>query len=301
MPSSPWTIQSLIHTTAGYFERKGVDNPRLNAEVLLAHLLGCRRLDLYLRFDQPLREDELDGYRELVRRRALREPLQYIRGLQEFWSLDFEVGPGVLIPRPETEILLQEAFRLMKGGRVPGEGTPRVLDLGTGTGVLAVCTSLEMAGARVWASDCSQAALDTARKNAGRHNVAERIRFVRGDLLAPFRQGNRGFDLILSNPPYVGSEEFEDLEPEVRDHEPRQALDGGPGGMEIIRRILTDAPFHLSSRGRLLVEMDPRQMDEALETADTVGVYDRPEPVRDYHRRYRVLSLAMGRPSGGKP
>ncbi len=301
MSSSSWTIQSLIHTTAGYFERKGVDNPRLNAEVLLAHLLGCRRLDLYLRFDQPLREDELDGYRELVRRRALREPLQYIRGLQEFWSLDFEVGPGVLIPRPETEILLQEALRLMKEGRVPGEGTPRVLDLGTGTGVLAVCTSLEMTGARVWASDSSQAALNTARKNARRHNVAERIRFVRGDLLAPFRQASRGFDLILSNPPYVGSEEFGDLEPEVRDHEPRQALDGGPGGMEIIRRILADAPSHLSSGGRLLVEMDPRQMDEALKTAGAMGVYDLREPVRDYHRRYRVLSLAMGRPSGGQP
>jgi len=295
MPSSSWTIQPLLNTTAEYLARKGVDHPRLNAEVLLAHLLECRRIDLYLRFDQPLSDEELSGYREVIRRRARREPLQYIRGVQEFWSLDFEVGPGVLIPRSETEILLDRALALVREGQAPGGGAPRVLDLGTGSGVIAVCIAREIPGARVWASDLLPVALETARRNARKHGVEERIQFLRGDLLAPFREGPGGFDLILSNPPYVGSEEFVDLEPEVRDYEPRQALDGGPGGLEIVRRILWDAPARLSPGGRLLVEMDPGQVDEAQQTADATGAYGRLERIPDYTRRPRVLSMALGR------
>jgi len=294
MPSS-WTIQPLLNTTTGYLERKGIENARLNAEVLLAHLLRCRRIDLYLRFDQPLKDEELSGYREMIRRRVRREPLQYIRGLQEFWSLDFEVGPGVLIPRSETEVLLERALSLVREGEAPGGDSPRVLDLGTGSGVIAVCFAREIPGARVWASDLSDVALEAAGRNARRHGVSERIQLVRGDLLAPFREGSREFDLILTNPPYVGSEEFVDLEPEVRDHEPREALDGGPGGLELVRRILQDAPSRLSAGGRLLVEMDPGQMDEAGRTADTTGAYDRPRRIPDYTRRDRVLSLSLGR------
>ena len=293
MAPRPWTIKALLDTTTGYLRDKGVGNPRLDAEVLLAHLLRCRRLDLYLRFDQPLREDELAGYRELVRRRARREPLQYIRGHQEFWSLDFAVGPGVLIPRPETEILLERALTLVREGKVPGGTEPRVLDLCTGSGVLAVCFALEIAGALVWAGDCSPAALDKARENARSHGVEDRIAFVGGDLLDPFRENGLVFDLILSNPPYVDSGELEVLQPEVRDHEPRKALDGGPGGMEIVRRILCDAPASLSPGGRLLVEMDPRQMDEAQRTADGTGAFGPPELIPDYTRRPRVLSLVV--------
>ncbi|MFO7785673.1 MAG: peptide chain release factor N(5)-glutamine methyltransferase [Thermodesulfobacteriota bacterium] len=294
MQPRSWTIKGILEVTTAYLEQKGVPGPRLDAEVLLAHLLDCRRLDLYLRFDQPLSEEEVAGYRDLVRRRAGREPLQYIRGRQEFWSLDFEVASGVLIPRPETEVLVEQAMALFNGGAIPGKEAPKVLDLGTGSGILAVCVAREISGARIWASDTSLYALALARKNARTHGVENRISFVRGDLLAPFREGGTGFDLIVSNPPYVDSEELNRLGPEVRDYEPRQALDGGPGGMEVVKRILRDAPAFLSPGGRLLLEMDPRQMDEAFKTAEALGAYDNPESIPDYTRRPRVISLEKG-------
>jgi release factor glutamine methyltransferase len=299
MPPRPWTIKALIDVTAGYLREKGVDSPRLDAELLLSHILGCRRLDLYLRFDQPLSEEELAGYRGLVRRRAGREPLQYICGRQEFWSLDFEAGPGGLIPRPETELLVEKALALHREGGLAG-GALRVLDLGTGSGVLAVCTAREIETARVWASDISMGALTLARRNARRHGMDERISWVQGDLFAPFRPSDRSrFDLILSNPPYVPEEELQGLAPEVRDHEPLRALNGGPGGMEVVRRILQEAPAFLTQGGRLLMEVDPRQTEEALRTAEETGAYDRVEAIRDHTGRFRVVDARVKGPEGG--
>ncbi len=297
MPPRSWTIKGILEVTTAYLKQKGVQSPRLDAEVLLAHLMNCRRLDLYLRFDQPLSEEELAGYRSLVRRRAGREPLQYIRGRQEFWCLDFEVDSGVLIPRPETEVLVEQALALFRQGSIPGKDMPRVLDVGTGCGILAVCMAREISGAGIWASDTSPYALALAGRNARTHGVLERIEFLRGDLLTPFREGRANFDLILSNPPYVDSKALDGLEPEVRDHEPRQALDGGPGGMEFVRRILLDAPAFLSPGGRLLMEMDSAQMNEAMETAEAVGAYESQESIQDYTRRPRVLSLSRKRSS----
>ncbi len=294
MPPRSWTIKGILEVTTAYLKQKGVQSPRLDAEVLLAHLMNYRRLDLYLRFDQPLSEEEVAGYRSLVRRRARREPLQYIRGRQEFWSLDFEVDSRALIPRPETELLVEQTLTLYRRGAIPGKEAPRILDLGTGCGVLAVCLAREIIGALIWASDTSLGAISLARKNARTHGVEKRIGFVRGDLLAPFKEGGAGFDLILSNPPYVDSEELDGLEPEVRDHEPRQALDGGPGGIGFVRRILVDAPAFLSPGGRLLLEMDSRQLDEALKTAEAMGAYDQLESIQDYTRRPRVISLRKG-------
>ena len=300
MPPRSWTIKALIDVTADYLREKGIDSPRLDAELLLSHLLGCRRLDLYLRFDQPLSEDEISGYRSLVRRRAGREPLQYICGRQEFWSLDFEVGPGVLIPRPETELLVETALALHREGGLPGGDAPRILDLGTGSGILAVCMAGEIETARVWASDVSMEALARARRNARSHGLDERISWVQGDLFAPFRPSEAGrFDLILANPPYVPEEELQALAPEVRDHEPRQALDGGPGGMEAVRRILGEAPVFLSRGGWLLVELDPRQAEEALKTAEDAGAYDRVEAIRDHTRRFRAVSARVEDPGRG--
>ncbi len=299
MPSRSWTIKALLDVTSGYLHQKGVDAPRLAAEVLLAHLLECRRLDLYLRFDQPLSEEEVSGYRVLVRRRAAREPLQYICGRQEFWSLDFEVGPGVLIPRPETEHVVEHALALHDAGGIPGRGAPRVLDLGTGAGVLAVCIAREVEGARVWASDISTEALERARRNARTHGVERRISWLAGDLFGPFQRApGKTFDLVVANPPYVAEGDWEALAPEVRDHEPRRALDGGPGGMTLIRRILEEAPRFLSAGGRLLVELDPRQMDEALERVRLSGAYEHAEAVQDHTRRPRVLSAVSGGGAG---
>lgn len=288
-----WTIKHILDVTRAYLDQKGIREPRLDSELLLAHLLNCRRLDLYLRFDQPLSEVEVAGYRELVRRRASREPLQYIRGRQEFWSLDFEVDQGVLIPRPETEVLVEQALSLFNRGGIPGKGTPRILDVGTGCGVIAVCLAREITDAEIWAVDRSPYAIAMARKNAGTLGVGHRIRFVRGDMTAPFKERGKGFDLILSNPPYVDSKDMDGLDPEVRDHEPREALDGGLGGMVFIHRILGEAPGLLSPGGRLLVEMDPGQIDEALKTTQEHGAYDFFEVVQDYSSRSRVLSASV--------
>jgi release factor glutamine methyltransferase len=300
MPPRRWTIKALIDVTADYLRQKGIDSPRLDAELLLSHLLRCRRLDLYLRFDQPLSEEELSGYRSLVRRRADREPLQYIRGRQEFWSLDFEVGTGVLIPRPETELLVETALALHREGDIPGGVAPRILDLGTGSGILAVCMAGEIEAARVWASDVSMEALTRARRNARSQGLDERISWVQGDLFGPFRASDQSrFDLILSNPPYVPEEELQRLAPEVRDHEPRQALDGGPGGTGVVRRILREAPAFLSRGGRLLVELDPRQGEEVLKTAEDVGAYDRVETIPDHSHRVRAVSARVEHPGCG--
>lgn len=294
MPPHSWTIKALIDVTAEYFLKKGIDSPRLNAELLLAHILRCPRLDLYLRFDQPLSAEEITAYRAVVRRRAGREPLQYICGFQEFWSLEFRVSPGVLIPRPETECLMEQALAFYKEGTVPGGDAPRVLDLGTGAGVLAVCLAHEIKGARVCASDISRAALDQARGNARRHGVEKRITWVQGDLFAPFgKLENAPFDLILANPPYVAEEDFSGLQPEVRDHEPREALDGGPGGMDIARRIIEEARMFLSPGGRILVELDAEQMDEARETAMSAGAYAHLGVIRDYARLPRIFSAVV--------
>ena len=300
MPPRPWTIKTLIDVTAGYLREKGIDSSRLDAELLLSHLLRCRRLDLYLRFDQPLSEEELAGYRSLVRRRAGREPLQYICGRQEFWSLDFEVGADVLIPRPETELLVENALGLHREGGLPGGIAPRILDLGTGSGILAVCTAREIETARVRASDITMGALTLARRNARRHGVDERISWVQGDLFAPFRPSDQSrFDLILSNPPYVPEEELQGLAPEVRDHEPLRALNGGPGGMEVVRRILREAPAFLTQGGRLLMEVDPRQTEEALRTAEETGAYDPVEAIRDHTGRFRVVDARVKGPERG--
>lgn len=289
-PPRTWTIKEILAVTSKYLESKGIDSPRLNAELLLGHLLHHSRLELYLHFDQPLNEDEIEGYRGLVRRRVQREPLQYIRGVQEFWSLDFRVSPGVLIPRPETELLVEESLKLYKGGALGSGDSPRILDLCTGSGVLAVCLAKEIPGAKVHGSDISKGALEIARQNAARHGVSDRISFFSGGLFQPFlNKQEASFGLILSNPPYVPTEEMKGLQPEIRDHEPRCALDGGPDGMRYIREILRQAPAFLASRGWLLVELDPRQVEEAMGLAEEAGLYDEVSACEDYGRLKRVL------------
>jgi release factor glutamine methyltransferase len=288
-----WTIKPLLDVTADYLSSKGIDSPRLNAELLLAHHLGCRRLDLYLRFDQPLKEDELAGYREFVRRRTHREPLQYIRGRQEFWSLDFEVSEGVLIPRPETERLVERALSALETDPSSPPGRiQRVLDLGTGSGILAVVLARERKNARVYASDVSPKALSMARRNAEQHGVGDRIVFVEGDLFQPFRAAPvEPFDLIASNPPYVAEETLKTLAPEVRDYEPREALDGGKDGMRFVTPILQESPAFLVPGGWLLVEMDPGQIEKARAIAEATAAYDADEVIQDYSGRQRVLCV----------
>jgi release factor glutamine methyltransferase len=284
-----WTIRELLKVTTEYLEKKEIESPRLSAEILLAHQLNIDRVKLYLNFDQPLHEKEVAGYRSLIKRRLNREPLQYITGVQEFWSLDFMVGPPVMVPRPETELLVEHALALCRRNKLAQREGARILDLGTGCGALAVALARELEGVAVWASDVSQEALDIARRNAEEHGVEERIQFVLSDLWQGFSLQELTFDIIVSNPPYISSEAMDSLPPEVKDHEPRQALDGGEEGMVYIRHIIEQAPKHLTPGGWILLEMDPEQTTKSLKLIEATNHYREKCRLKDYSRHYRVV------------
>jgi release factor glutamine methyltransferase len=286
-----WTIGELLKTTAKYLKEKRIESPRLTAEVLLAHELGMDRVGLYLQFEKPLTEKELSGYRDLVRRRVRGEPLQYVTGVQEFWSMAFEVGPGVLIPRPETELLVEQGLACAKEDRTDEGYLHRLLDLGTGSGIIAVSLAKELPEWDVWATDISTEALHMAQINAEKHGVHGRIRFRQGDLFDAVRGEGRTFAIIVSNPPYVEEEEYGVLPPEVREHEPRTALAGGPGGMTYVARILREAPDFLIPNGWLLVEMAPGQTERAMKIAEETRCYGEARRIRDYSGRHRVVCV----------
>lgn len=244
-----WTVLKLLRWTADYFAGRGIDSPRLDAELLLADTLGLDRVGLYLNFERPLEGVELAAFREQVRRRAAREPLAYILGRAEFWSLPLKVAPAVLIPRADTELLVEEALKRLSGAA-------RVLDVGTGSGALAIALAHERPECAVTAIDVSTAALAVAAENARANEVAERIGFMAGDLAA-LPEGP--FELIVSNPPYIPREDLAGLMPEVRDFEPRLALDGGTDGFDAYRALSRQAEATLAPGGWLLVEVGSGQ------------------------------------------
>ena len=289
MRPKSWTIKELIKVTTDFLKEKQIESPRLTAEVLLSHLLNINRVTLYLTLDQPLNESEISGYRELIKRRLRREPLQYITGIQEFWSLDFIVDPQVLIPRPESELLVEQAIERLKPAAVQGDHSPRILDLGTGCGALATVLAKEIPRSQIWATDVSRTAIDIARINAEKHGVSRKIEYIQGDLWQPLRDKDITFDLIVSNPPYVSAEEYEDLPPEVRSYEPRLALDGREGGFYFIREIIERSPDFLNPGGWLLLEMAPNQTDRALELLECIDTFDKKMRIKDYSHRYRVV------------
>ena len=245
-----WTSLKLIQWTADYFQKAGVPNPRLDAELLLAHLLKCKRIDLYTRHEALLRENHLADFKGLIRRRVQREPLQYIVGETEFYGLKIKVTPEVLIPRPETELLVEEGIKL---------NPKNILEIGTGSGCISVALAKHLPDAKIIATDISKEALEIAAGNARQHEVS--IEWIAADI-APWKrfaaEGSQ-FDLIVSNPPYIATGEFPDLQPEVRDFEPRQALDGGSDGLRFIRQILTEASPFLNAHGSLLLEIGEDQ------------------------------------------
>jgi release factor glutamine methyltransferase len=280
-----WTVLKVLQWTAEYFGRKGVDQPRAGAEVLLAHMLGMERIQLYLNFDRPLSSEERTSYRELIRRRASREPTQYITGKQEFWSLEFAVTPDVLIPRPETELLVEKALELV------GDTAKRVLDLGTGSGAIAIALAHECPTIQVVATDRSCAALLVARRNASRHHVHEHISLVATDLFEGFSSSAALFDVIISNPPYIDEGEFHQLAPEITRYEPNAALLAGPQGLAVIRRIIKQAPAYLKAGGSLLVEIGAGQAEILLPELSEDPRNDHFEIVRDYSGIQRILHI----------
>jgi release factor glutamine methyltransferase len=279
----PWTILKTLQWTADYFRRRGIENGRATAEVLLTHCLGCERIDLYLRYDQPLQADELARFKALIQRRGQREPDAYIIGQKEFWSLPFRVTPAVLIPRPETECLVEAAL-----AKFPGDDAIQVLELGTGSGAISVALAHERAHWRIRASDISTEALDVARQNARRILRADRIEFVNGSWFEPFQGQGGAFDLIISNPPYVPANDLAGLEPEVRSFEPSTALDGGEKGVDCLRHIIQAAADYLKPSGWLILEIGWDQGGVAATLGRDCGAYQSVEVAKDYSGLDRI-------------
>ena len=245
-------LLEVLRGAESYLAERGVENPRLNAEHLLAHALGLKRMELYLQFDRQLTEAERAPLRDTVKRRGAREPLQHILGTAEFHGRTFTCDKRALIPRPETEQLVEIALEMVKG-----KTSPKLLDVGTGSCVIAITLALEIPEAEVHAIDLSTDALVLAAENAARHGLADRVRFHQADL---FPSGDTKFDLIVANLPYIPAAEIAALSPEVR-HDPLAALDGGPDGLDLVRRLIDTAPERLTPGGALLLEIGAGQAD----------------------------------------
>ncbi len=286
-----WTILELIDWSRQYLAEKGFENARLETELLLGHAVSLPRIELYLQYERVLSEPELAEYKALLRRRLAGEPVQYITGTAAFMLADFDVTPDVLIPRPETEALVEVAVRALEGLK---DGAV-LADIGTGSGVIAVTLAQKFPGARVVATDVSAEALAVAAHNAERIGVAERITFAGGTGLAPLHElGVAGrIAGLVSNPPYVRSRDMVGLPTEVRDFEPRLALDGGDDGLDCLRSIIEDAPEALAGGGLVALEFGDDQADavRALAESALTGVAIH----KDYAGRDRIVT---GRKTG---
>jgi release factor glutamine methyltransferase len=304
-----WTVLALLRWTTGYLEEKGVSEPRASAEILLAHTLGLSRLDLYLRHDQPLSPEELARFKALILRRRLGEPVAYLTGHKEFWSLDFLVTPAALIPRPETEVLMEGVLEVCGGG---GQGLPQLghsvqhrqdacapgqrglaIDIGVGSGAVVVVLATELPEFVWMAADLSAAALRVAQENARRHEVAARISFVQGDLMSGIRPTPR-FGLIVANLPYVPRPEWEQLPKEIREYEPQEALLGGEDGLDVLRPLCREAHQYLQAGGWLALEVGAGQAGRVLELLDRTQAYDALKTVNDLQGIPRVLLARRG-------
>ncbi len=279
----PWTVRRVLEWTTGHLKKHGSDTPRLDAEILLAHARGCQRIQLYTQFDEPLNDSVRGIMRELVQRRTKAEPVAYLVGVREFFSLGFRVTRDVLIPRPDTETLVMEVLDGVKG-----ISAPKVLDLCTGSGCVAIAVAKNAKSAHITATDISAAAIEIARENVARHNVASQVDIIESDLYAGITPGMK-YDVIASNPPYIPSAEIDQLDAEVARHEPRLALDGGADGLTILKRIIDAAPAFAASNALLLLEFTPEQADVLNAIVSNHGGYDEIVIRKDLAHRPRVL------------
>jgi release factor glutamine methyltransferase len=292
MPTSPtgsleWTVLRVLQWAAGYLKARGIESPRAAAEILLAHALGTERVQLYVRHDQPLVPAELAAFKDAIRRRLHHEPVAYIVGRKGFWTLDVQVSPDVLIPRPETELLVEQALGVLKA--YPAGRIARVLELGVGSGAVLLALAAEAPMHRYFGCDIAPGALALAAANAGAAGARERIHLWAGDWFAGVSEAV-AFDLIVSNPPYVRSAEIDRLEPEIARWEPRCALDGGPDGLQSYRSILGGAHDHLAPGGRLMVEIGSDQREAVVRMAGDIGRYGPADCRRDYAGHDRVVA-----------
>jgi release factor glutamine methyltransferase len=290
MPSEPWTVRKLLEWTTGFFTRKEVDSARLSAELLLSHVLSMPRIALYTNYDQLVSDKHLAEFRALVQRAAEHEPIAYLTGKAHFFNLEFEVTRDVLIPRPDTETLVENVVQLARNQ--PGFESPRILDLCTGSGCIAAAIASRVKNAVIVATDISNAAIAVAKRNIEKLGFAGRITLDQGDLYDSIANTVEAqpFDLIVANPPYIPTGNIEQLDKSVRAFEPRIALDGGLDGLSLHRRILDGAPGRLRAGGRVFLEIQFDQGPAAKELfADRSG-FDDIRILRDYGGRDRVVT-----------
>lgn len=258
-----------------------IDEPRFEAEILLCHALNAKKSILIAEPDRAIKQATLSAFKKLIKRRIRREPTAYITNIQPFLSLDFRVDQSVLIPRPETELLVETAIEELQ----PRKPSPLLIaDIGTGSGVIAICLAKALPSANVIGIDSSEKALEIARKNSLLHAVSDRCQFYSGNLFEPLKEK---VDLIISNPPYIPSNEIEKLQPEVRDWEPRQALEGGKDGLDCIRQIITKAPEYLKPGGKILLEFGIDQSERIKQLAEENFIH--PRIIRDYSGKERIF------------
>jgi len=283
------TLLESLNQTTKYLKDHQIESPRLNAELLLARSLNLGREEFYTHLHDPLKEREKETLEKMIRRRVSGEPLQYILEHQEFWSIDVKVDSRVLIPRPETELLVEQSLSILSENSL--RGTPSVLEIGTGSGAVAIALAKEAKNIFLVATDISRDALVLAKENAESAGVQHQIKFVNGDLFGPLcpSKERKPFDLILSNPPYIVRHEIGSLAKEVRDYEPTIALDGGEDGLESYRRIVTGAPFYLREGGWLLLEMGQGQSKKVAEQIETSGAFLKPQILPDLSGIERVV------------
>lgn len=283
-----WTIREILKWTANYLHSKGVSTPRLDAEVLLAHALQKDRLYLYMNMERPLSPIERASYREMVTQRANRAPCALIVGSKEFWSMEFKITPGTLIPRPETETLVERAIELLIDNPAP-----LILELGVGSGAVCVSLAKEIPGAHIIAVDISPKALECAGINIEKYDLNNRIRLIYGDLFDPIAESGE-FDLIVSNPPYIPTLDIDGLEREIKENEPLEALDGGHDGLDIIRRILLGGAKRLKAGGALAMEIGDSQEAGAKRIMESTKAYGNILSHKDLAGKVRVISGIRG-------
>ena len=285
---NPLSIRSAALWGAQLLRQAGLENSQLDAEVLLRHVLEIEKEQLYMNGDAAISGGQQAEFRELLLRRSRREPVAYITGHKEFWSLDFVVTPAVLIPRPETELLVEVALQYLKS---LAHGSPvKVLDIGTGSGAVSVCLAKEYVAMQIIAVDVSPVALDVANVNARRHALANQIRFLSGDLFAPIKPLRQTFDLIVSNPPYIRTGELPRLAPEIHKWEPPIALDGGMDGLEVYRRIIEEGHKYLTTGGSMVLEIGADMAPAVADLFSRCGCYGPVSVYQDYAGKHRVIA-----------
>lgn len=288
-PSSleQWTVRRILEWTTAHLSKHGSVSPRLDAEILLAHSRKCTRIELYTRFDEVLTDEQRGTMRELVQRRAKAEPVAYLVGKREFYGLAFRVKADVLIPRPDTETLVMELLTLAKTAP-----SPRILDVGTGSGCIAVAIAANLKSASLTAIDISSAALEVAKENAETHKVADQIAFLEGDGFSPL-PSDAAFDFIVSNPPYVTEGELDQLQADVRLHEPKLALVSGKDGLDLVRVLIQETPRHLVPGGSLLMEIAPEQAKTVEGLFEADGRYENVRMLKDLSNQPRVAAAQV--------